>query len=94
MTDHIDINEERLQQVLAEMRERNEASALTTDIIELYMGGFHSNKGVPVKDSWNAQFGKYLKANSSKFGINELSSHESVKVNGHPTSSSRWSLSG
>lgn len=94
MTDHIEINEERLHQVLTEMRERNEVSALTTDIIEVYMGGFHSNRGVPAKDSWNAQFGKYLKANSPKFGITELNSGESVKVNGHATTSSRWNLNG
>lgn len=94
MTDHLEINEERLQQVLSEMRESGKDSALTTDVIELYMGGFHSNKGVPVKDSWNAQFGKYLKANSAKFDISEVGTNERVTVNGHPTSASRWSLSG
>jgi hypothetical protein len=92
MTDHISINTERLSEVLNEMRRSGISTALTTDIIQQYMGGFHSNKGVPVADSWNAQFGKYLKANSEQFGISEVAANVRVIIDGSPTNASRWNL--
>lgn len=92
MTDHLSINVQRLMDVLAQMRARGATTALTTEIIAQYMGGFHSNQGVPVKDSWNAQFGKYLKAHGADLGIAEETSRIRVEVNSHPTTCSRWRL--
>ena len=92
MTDNISIDSNRLEEVLAEMRVKQLPSVLTTDIIEYYMGGFHQNKKVPPSASWNAQFGKYLKANASALGIAEIAAKEKVKLNGSTTCSSRWSF--
>lgn len=92
MTDHISIDRERLCHTLNEMRSTGISSALTTTIIDRYMGGFHSNKEVPVNISWNAQFGKYLKSHSTILGIFEEAKKEKVIINGNPTSSSRWAL--
>lgn len=92
MTDHIAINQQRLIEILVEMRANGIATALTTEIIDKYMGGFHTNKGVAVNDSWNAQFGKYLKAHCLDLGISEQASKERVVVNGHPTKCSRWQV--
>lgn len=94
MTDHLSINAQRLRDVLAQMRANGVTTALTTDIIDKYMGGFHSNQRVPVNDSWNAQFGKYLKAHGAQFGIAQEASKIPVTVNGHPTTCSRWQLLG
>jgi len=93
MTDHISINAQRLSEVLDDMRRSGTLTALTTEIIAKYMGGFHSNKGVPVVDSWNAQFGKYLKSNSQKLGISEMQPKVKTIVEGNPTSASKWSIS-
>lgn len=92
MTNSISINEERLHQVLNEIRSGGVYSVLTTDIIEKYMGGFHINKQVPVNDSWNAQFGKYLKSHAAMLGILEETANEKVIINNNPTSASRWVL--
>ncbi len=92
MTDHIAINPTRLVEVLDEMRRNGATTALTTDIIDKYMGGFHSNEGVPVVDSWNAQFGKYLKSNREVLRISENKAGVRVKVNGVATSASKWNL--
>ena len=92
MTDHIAINEKRLLDVIAEMRIHGETSARTTEIIDKYMGGFSSNKKVPASDSWNAQFGKYLKAHQASLGIAEIASKQRVVVDGHPTTCSIWNL--
>jgi len=92
MADSISIDSNRLKDVLDDMRQKELSSALTTDIIEYYMGGFHQNKKVPPSISWNAQFGKYLKANSSMLGITEVAAKEKVIINGSATSASRWSI--
>ncbi len=92
MNKHDGRNTDRLKQTLNELR-INRSEALTTDIIEHYMGGFHQNKGVPVSDSWNAQFGKYLKAHHAALDICEVASKQKVEVNGGYTSASLWSLS-
>ena len=92
MTDAIQINTERLNTTLNELR-LNRSEALTTDIIESYMGGFHQNKGVPVSDSWNAQFGKYLKAHHVELGIREIAAQQRVKIKNSFTSASLWALS-
>lgn len=93
MTDSIQINVERLVHKLEELRQERK-EAFTTEIIDRYMGGFHSNKAVPVADSWNAQFGKYLKAHESELNIREMASKQKVSTNGSSTTSSLWSLHG
>ncbi|MHA7000280.1 hypothetical protein [Aeromonas schubertii] len=93
MTDAIQINTERLAQKLEELRQER-TEAFTTEIIDRYMGGFHSNKEVPASDSWNAQFGKYLKAHESELNIRELAAKQKVSTNGSTTTSSLWSLHG
>ena len=91
MPDAIQINATRLAQKIDELRlERKEA--YTTDIIERYMGGFHSNKAVPVSDSWNAQFGKYLKSHETELNIRETAAKQKLKINGSLTTASLWSL--
>lgn len=92
MTDSIEINFTRLTEKLDEFRLEGIKNVLTTEIIERYMGGFHTNKLVPVKDSWNAQFGRYLKANSRDLKIHEIAKNEAVVVRGERTTASRWSL--
>ncbi|MCM0147060.1 MULTISPECIES: hypothetical protein [Photobacterium] len=92
MAEHISVDTNRLMDVLAEMHEKQLPSVLTTDIIENYMGGFHQNKKVPPSVSWNAQFGKYLKANAQSLGITEIAAKEKVKLNGTMTSASRWAF--
>ncbi|GEM_PF-1481023 len=92
MTDAIKINTERLTDTLNELR-LNRSEALTTEIIDRYMGGFHQNKGVPVSDSWNAQFGKYLKAHHAELDIREIAPNQRVEVNNGFTSASLWALS-
>ncbi|AHL77594.1 hypothetical protein CH92_00275 [Stutzerimonas stutzeri] len=91
MADAIQINTERLKNTLDQIR-LNRSEALTIDIIEQYMGGFHQNKAVPPTDSWNAQFGKYLKAHHAELGVREIAAGQKVKVNGSLTSSSLWAL--
>lgn len=91
MTDAIQINTERLIAVLDQLR-LNRSEALTTEIIDQYMGGFHQNKAVPPTDSWNAQFGKYLKAHHGELNIREIAAGQRVQVNGSVTSSSLWAL--
>ena len=90
MTDHISINEERLSETLNGLLNQNGATALTTQIIDAYMGGFHSNKGVPASISWNAQFGKYLKAHAETLGICEDAAGLPVTHKGDHTTTSRW----
>ena len=92
MTDYIAINRSRLADVLDQMREAGRSEALTTEIIGEYMGGFHSNRGVPVTDSWNGQFGKYLKAHMRELRIDELETHVRVPVGDGITHTSRWGL--
>jgi hypothetical protein len=92
MTEHISINNVRLAAVLNQMRNIGNTSVLTTEIIEQYMGGFHSNRRVPVADSWNAQFGKYLKAHLQELQIVELEANVRVETNGGTTHASRWGL--
>lgn len=92
MDNEIGINRDRLQQVLDGMRETGKQTALTTEIINEYMGGFHSNRSVPVRDSWNAQFGKYLKAHSETFGISEQTANVRVVIGGRTTHASLWDL--
>ncbi len=92
MTDYIAINRCRLAAVLEQMREAGKSEALTTEIIEVYMGGFYSNRNVAVTDSWNGQFGKYLKAHMQELQINELEAHVSVPVGDGITHASRWEL--
>ncbi len=91
MTDAIQINTERLTNTLNELR-INRSEVLTTEIIDRYMGGFHQNKAVPPNDSWNAQFGKYLKAHHAELNIKEIAARQQVKVNGSFTTSSLWAL--
>ncbi|MEE3662557.1 hypothetical protein V2I52_11595 [Brenneria sp. g21c3] len=89
MIDAITVNFERLGESLNKLREKNNSGkALTTEIIEIYMGGFHSNKGVPVNDSWNAQFGKYLKRHAVELGISE--NRKNVRIGN--TTASEWNL--
>ncbi|MEH0834416.1 hypothetical protein [Pectobacterium cacticida] len=46
---------ERLKDSLNKLRESHkEGIVFTTEIIDIYMGGFHSNRGVSASDSWNA----------------------------------------
>lgn len=93
MTEVIQINAERLAQILNEFRqERREA--FTTEIIDRYMGGFHSNKAVPASVSWNAQFGKYLKAHEAELNIREIATKQEVNTNSNSTTSSSWALHG
>ena len=91
MTESIEINVDRLTRILAELKEEKE-EAHTTDIIDRYMGGFHSNKGVPVSDSWNAQFGKYLKSHQKELKICEVAPKQRVVRDGDVTTASLWSL--
>ena len=92
MTDYIAIKRSRLVAVLDQMREAGRTEALTTEIIEEYMGGFHSNRGVPATDSWNGQFGKYLKAHRQELQIGELETNVRVPVEDGITHASLWEL--
>jgi hypothetical protein len=93
MTESITINTERLIRTLTALRESHlDGLVLTTDIIDHYMGGFHSNLNVPVQDSWNAQFGKYLKAHASELRIMQVDANVRVEANGHPTSAAKWQI--
>lgn len=48
----------------------------TIDILELYQGGYYSNKGVDVNVSFNAQFGRILSQNSEFLGILKIDNSE------------------
>lgn len=98
MATEISINDARIHGVLNAFRkeraERDEPrpSVLTTEIIDRYMGGFHSNLGVSASVSWNAQFGKYLKTKANELRLVEIEKDVRVVVNGHLTTASRWLL--
>jgi len=65
----------------------------TSDVIRDYCAGFYSNRGIPASLSFNAQFGKLLKANSAFLGIKEVAANVSIKDDlGHPTSASKWEI--
>lgn len=80
--------------VLDQMRFDGRSEVKTTEIIEKYMGGFHSNEGVPAGDSWNAQFGKYLQANAGLLRVTHVASSQHVEMHGRPTTTSIWLLGG
>jgi hypothetical protein len=92
MKENILINRDNLIQVLNNFREAGENEVSTIAIINNYMGGFHQNRGVDPATSWNAQFGKYLKANSCDLNIIEASSKNKVPINGSDTTTSYWQL--
>ncbi len=90
MKEAIDINLNSLVSTLADFRVRGEMEITTIQIIEKYMGGFHQNRGVDPSTSWNAQFGKYLKAHMTDLGIVESDSKLKVRINNSDTTSSLW----
>ena len=92
MHESISINRQRLESTLNELRSDGQCDVYTTEIIDAYMGGFHSNLGVPATVSWNAQFGKHLSAHADELRIRLVSSENSIEVNGHPTTSAIWAL--
>ena len=93
MAASINVSLERVRETLDRLRTtRPEGLATTDEVIAEYMGGFHSNLGVAAQHSWNAQFGKILKAEASNLGIREISSGNTIMPNGHKTHASLWNL--
>ncbi|WP_252177184.1 hypothetical protein [Endozoicomonas sp. 4G] len=88
MKDKININLDRVKSIIDSF---DDAQFNTTDVIRRYSGGFFSNKETPASFSFNAQFGKILKSNEDRLGINEIESNKAVPDdNGHETSTSVW----
>lgn len=72
---------------------RHRKTIYTSDVIRDYCGGFYSNIGIPASRSFNAQFGKLLKANSAFLGTKEVAANTSIKDDlKHPTSASKWEI--
>ena len=92
MSESISVPLDKVLGALDRLRAKGLSQAYTTDVIAEYMGGFHSNLGVPPQYSWNAQFGKVLKANEAGLRIKELSAANPVEVAGHQTRASLWAL--
>lgn len=92
MTDAIAINQEWLRKALDALRGKGKRFVLTTDIIHEYMGGVHRNQQVPAAVSWNAQFGKYLRAHQDELAIEFQEARQPVEVDGAMTSAALWSL--
>ena len=64
----------------------------TIDIIREQKGIYRNDKTNAYK-SYNANFGKFLKAHSAKLGIKEIRSGVKVKDDfGNKTSSSEWEI--
>lgn len=93
MNDHITVDLKEVSSAINRIRARPATEALTSQIIEEYMGGFFSNTGVAVHISWNAQFGRVLSRNADALAIKELKSAQKVQDSrGHETSCSLWAL--
>lgn len=88
MDEVIDISLERLTSIILEL---DPARFSTADVIRGYCGGFFSNAGTPAHYSLNAQFGKLLKRNEGRLGIERIEADVAVKDDqGRPTNSSFW----
>ncbi|WP_040433764.1 hypothetical protein [Chlorobium ferrooxidans] len=90
MGNTISVSLEKVSDVIDSFRNQGMVEVLTTVLIDAYMGGFHSNKGISAQLSWNAQFGKILKSEADRLGIREISSGNEVFVNGQKTHASKW----
>ena len=90
----IKVSLERVREILDRLRTtKPEGLATTDEVIAEYMGSFHSNLGVAAIHSWNAQFGKILKAEAQYLGISEDSAGNPIKdKDGHKSHASRWNL--
>lgn len=87
----VDLNE--VSNALNRIRARPASETFTSEVIREYMGGFLSNKGVPVHLSWNAQFGRILSKNAEALGIKELKPDQRVSDDlGRETTSSLWAV--
>ncbi|PKH61688.1 hypothetical protein CXF83_08525 [Shewanella sp. Choline-02u-19] len=89
----IPVYEDKVIAVLNDMRSEGVTEASTINILELYQGGFHSNKGIPASISFNANFGKWLQRNSSVLEIKEQDANQAaVDNNGRKTTCSIWAI--
>lgn len=92
MDEDIDVSLARVRQCIAECQQTSPSGIFTTtEVIDRYLGHFHSDVGTPPAFSFNAQFGKLLKRNEAELGIVEVVARERTRDdNGRATSTSRW----
>ena len=86
--DHITVDLDIVRDKIAEI---GKDVFSTIDILELYQGGYYSNKGVNVDISFNAQFGKFLSRNAEFLGIEKFGSAINSKDDlGNSTTTQMW----
>jgi hypothetical protein len=90
--DVIRVNLAVVKQIIDRHRS-HQKTIYTSDVIRDYCGGFYANRRIPPSLSFNAQFGKILKANSGFLRIKELNANVSIRDDiHHPTSASKWKI--
>ena len=73
MDEDIDVSLARVRRCIAECQQTSPSGTFkTTEVIDRYLGHFHSDVGTPPAFSFNAQFGKLLKRNEAELGIVEV----------------------
>lgn len=93
MKAHLTVDVNEVKKALDRLRAANKTEAYTSDIIREYMGGFLSNRGVPVHLSWNAQFGRLISQHAKALRIEERQSDCPIEDDlKHPTTSSLWRI--
>lgn len=66
------------------------AQITTIGLIQFFNGAYQIAHGVPVSQSQNAQYGRFLKRNARILGIQKTGT-KTIKISGHPTSTAVWS---
>lgn len=88
MDEKIEVSLDRIQGIINSFNGRE---FKTTEVLSIYLGGFHSNKDTPAHYSFNAQFGRLLQRNSEQLNITEVRSGVSTKDdNNNSTTTSVW----
>ncbi|MDP8206812.1 MAG: hypothetical protein P9L92_09135 [Candidatus Electryonea clarkiae] len=90
--DSIPVSHKRIIAILNNFRESSKVVTTTIEIIKKYNGGFYSNKNTPVSVSFNALFGKLLRANEEHYGIIFIDYISAKDDLGNPTKTARWKI--
>ncbi|MFA9396904.1 MAG: hypothetical protein ACERKV_01375 [Clostridiaceae bacterium] len=77
---------------ITDFKSENKQTFYTTDAIKKQVGRYVKDNCSP-DDSFNANFGKFLKSNEKRLGIVEIGKDRLIKDDcGNPTTCSEWKI--
>lgn len=80
----------KIKKTINEFRNENKKTFLTNEAIKKQLGRYVSDNCSP-DDSFNVNFGRYLKNNENVLGIREIEKNVSIRDDyGNETQCSRW----